>query len=155
MVVEVKDGSNVVATDNVELVRSGNYFRSASEVSFNIPQSKAYTVFVKTKRSIGRSFGNVMLSQSQVLDCTVSTNQNCGELSSQIDNKVLLSGDTDAFNTASGSYNKVDSADLQVLSQYFNQSAVSQASVADFNLDGAVNISDLEILGKNYGLQGN
>ena len=92
----------------------------------------------------------VYLTSSQSLDCSVASDSSCGELISARDNKQLLSGDSDEFNTASGSYNKVDSADLQILNTYFNQPATGPAISADFNLDGSVDISDLEILGKNY-----
>src|SRR3989338_1567855 len=152
--IELRDGTSSVAVANADLVRNGNYFQTASEASFNISQSKAYSVFVKSKISLGRLFNNLMLTQSQTLDCTVVSNTACGELISQRDNKPLLSGDSDGFTVNSGSYNKVDSADLYVLATHFNQPATGQASFADFNLDGAEDISDLEILGKNYGIVG-
>ena len=146
----MRDGTTSIGVANVDLLRTGNYFETQSEASINISQDKAYTVFIKTKISLGRSFSGVTLSQSQVLDCTVPSDSACGELITQRDTKLLLSGDSDGFTTSSGSYNRVDSADLQVLATYFNQPATGQAQAADFNIDSNVDISDLEILGKNY-----
>lgn len=152
--VEVRDGITSVGLTGVDLVRNGNYFQTLSESSFNIPQNKGYTILVKTITSLRRSFAGINLTQSQMLDCTVTSNAACGELISQRDNKLLLSGDSDGFTITSGSYNKIDSADLQVLASFFNQSATGNAQQADFNLDGSINISDLEILGRNYGGRG-
>lgn len=152
--VELKDGSRSVGITSINLVRNGNYFQSSPDASFLISENKAYTVLVKTDIGLRRVFSGVYLTQSQILDCTVVSNSACGELISQRDNKLLFSGDSDGFNTASGSFNKVDSADLQVLATYYNQASAGQASFADFNLDNQVNIGDLEILGKNYGKNG-
>ena len=152
--VELRDGTNSVGVAGVDLVRNGNYFQTQSDASFNISQNKTYTVYIKTKTSLRRLFTGVSLAQSQTLDCTVAINPSCGELISQRDNKPLASGDGDGFTVSSGSYNKVDSADLQVLATHFNRPATGQSTSADFNFDGIVNISDLEILGKNYGAVG-
>ncbi|MBI4226605.1 hypothetical protein HY612_05840 [Candidatus Roizmanbacteria bacterium] len=145
--------STTIAIANTQLVRSGNYFQTAAEASFNISQNKTYTVFVKVNIGLQRSFSNVRLTQNQTLDCTSGSNSNCGDMLTP-DNKPLLSGDSDGFNAASGSYNKIDSADLQVLASQFNTQAPTSGPSADFNLDGQVNISDLDILGKNYGKLG-
>ncbi|OGK43823.1 hypothetical protein A3B40_01100 [Candidatus Roizmanbacteria bacterium RIFCSPLOWO2_01_FULL_37_16] len=67
-----------------------------------------------------------------------------------------MTGDSDGFQTQSGSFNKIDSADLQVLSSQFNtQPPPTTGSSSDFNLDSQVNILDLEILGRSYGISGN
>ena len=152
--VELIDGTNLVGVANADLVRNGNYFETSTDAAFNINQNIPYTVFVKSKISLGRSFAGITLTQSQTLDCTVASAANCGELITDRDVKLLFSGDSDGFNTGSGSYNKIDSADLQVLATYFNQAATAQASTADFNIDSRVDISDLEILGRNYSQQG-
>ena len=152
--VELRDGTTSVGVAGVDFVRSGNYFQTRSEVSFNILQNKAYSIMIKTNTSLRRMFTGVNLVQSQMLDCTVASNPACGELISRRDVKLLLSGDSDGFTSTSGSYNRVDSADLQLLSTYFNRIAIVNTANADFNLDGAVNISDLEILGNNYGVAG-
>ncbi|MBI2641189.1 hypothetical protein HYW87_01170 [Candidatus Roizmanbacteria bacterium] len=106
---------------------------------------------MKAGPTLKRSFANVVLTQGQTFDCLVVSNTFCGELITLRDSKLLFSGDADRFNTSSGSYNKVDSADLQVLVSEFNTSGTKRS---DFNLDGRVNISDLDILGRNYGKQG-
>ena len=152
--IEVRDGTNSVGFAGVDLVRSGNYFQTRLEVSFNILQNKTYTLLIKTNTSVRRMFAGVNLVRSQTLDCTVANNPACGELIGQRDVKLLLSGDSDGFTSTSGSYNRVDSADLQLLSTYFNRIAIVNAANADFNLDGTVNIKDLDILGKNYGQRG-
>ena len=154
MQIEVRDGATSVGVANVDLARSGSYFETAAEVSFNIPEDKDYNLFVKTKKGLGRLFNSVTLSQTQTLDCTVASDVHCGELITQRDSKLLLLGDSDGFITSSGSYNKIDSADLQILASYFNQPGTGAAVVVDFNYDGNVDIGDLEILGKNYGQQG-
>lgn len=152
--IELRDGTTVIGLSNVSLTRNANYFQTSQDVAFNIVQSKAYSIFIKTKISIGRLFNNVTLIQSQTLDCTQIVNLSCGELITQRDNRPLISGDSDGFQTSSGSYNKIDSADLQLLASLFNTQQPTTGQSADFNLDGQVNISDLEILGKNYGLKG-
>ena len=149
--VEIQDGTSVIGVANAGLIRSGNYFQTVTEAAFNISRSKTYNVSVKTKISLRRIFNNVTLTGSQTLDCTVASNPACGELISQKDTKLLLSGDSDGFIASSGSYNKIDSADLQALASFFNQPATGQAARTDFNLDSNVNVSDLEILGRNYG----
>ncbi|OGK46614.1 hypothetical protein A2963_02690 [Candidatus Roizmanbacteria bacterium RIFCSPLOWO2_01_FULL_40_13] len=154
ILIELRDGNTVVGSTQVDFIRIGSFFQTASEAGFDISQDKAYTIFVKSKISLGRWFSGVNLIQGQTLDCTVTSDPACGELIDLRDIKILESGDSDGFNTSSGSYNKVDSADLQVLNQYFNQPAIDAAAGADFNLDGNVDISDLEILGKNYALVG-
>ena len=152
--IELRDGTSSVGVANVGLTRNGSYFQPTSDGAFNISQNKAYIILIKIKTSLRRTFSGVNLAQSQTLDCTVTSNVSCGELISARDSKLLFSGDSDGFTAESGSFNKVDSADLQVLAGFFNQPATGQASGADFNLDSVVDISDLEILGKNYGLQG-
>ena len=152
--VEVKDGTSSVTTANVALTKSGNYFQTSPEASLNISQNKSYTILIKTNLTVRRSFASVTLTSSQTLDCTVASNSACGELISQRDTKTLLSGDTDGFNSQSGSFNKVDSADLQVLASQFNSQPPSTGQSSDFNLDSQVNISDLEILGRNYSKSG-
>ena len=150
----MRDGSNLVETVNAELFKNGNYYQTSNAVTFNSVVNQAYTIFVKTHISLGRAFTGVSLTQTQTLDCTVGSDAACGDLISLRDTKILESGDSDGFDLNSGSYNKIDSADLQVLTLYFNQSAVDLATSADFNVDGFVDISDLEIIGKNYTLQG-
>ncbi len=154
--IQLRDGLSTVGVANGGLLRSGLYFMtiSGSEPAFNILQNKAYSVGIKTKTSLRKIFSSVVLSQYQILDCSVIINLSCGELITQRDNKLLFSGDSDGFNTSSGSYNKIDSADLYVLASQFNTQAPSSGPSADFNLDGQVNINDLDILGRNYGLQG-
>jgi len=154
--IELRNGGNLVETANVELFNNGTYYQTANAIFFNSALNQSYTVFVKTSISLGRAFAGVSLSQSQILDCTVGSDPACGGLTSQIDSKVLESGDSDGFNTNSGSYNRIDSADLQVVSTYFNIFVADQpaAAVADYNYDGIVDISDLDIVGKNHGLQG-
>ena len=152
--IEAKDGQTPVDEKNIELIRNGNYFQTVSEVSLNIPQYKEYMLFVKTKKSIARQFTGIALTQSQTLDCTVASDPACGELILARDTKLILLGDSDEFQTSSGSYNKIDAADLQVLASQFNTQAPSSGPSADFNFDGNVDVSDLEILGKNYGQRG-
>ncbi|MBI4009322.1 hypothetical protein HY357_03745 [Candidatus Roizmanbacteria bacterium] len=149
--IEARDGVVRIGVTNTPLLRNGAYFETSQEVVFNISQSKAYTVVVKAGPTLKRSFANVVLTQGQTFDCLVVSNTFCGELITLRDSKLLFSGDADRFNTSSGSYNKVDSADLQVLVSEFNTSGTKRS---DFNLDGRVNISDLDILGRNYGKQG-
>ncbi|OGK14161.1 hypothetical protein A3B40_01195 [Candidatus Roizmanbacteria bacterium RIFCSPLOWO2_01_FULL_37_16] len=151
VVVEARDGSTTVATTNVALTRNGNYYQTSSDALLNIPSPKAYTIFIKSKISIGKLFNNVTLTPQQILDCTQIVNLLCGELISQKDSKPLVSGDTDGFAQSSGSYNKIDSADLQILASQFNTSPPTAGPSSDFNLDSQINILDLEILGKNYG----
>ncbi len=152
--VELRDGATVVDTANINLVQSGQYYQTGSPITFNNVTNNSYQVYVKTKISLGRLFFNVNLTPGVSLNCVSTTNPDCGDLISQVDSKLLESGDSDGFDTSSGSYNLIDSADLQVLNQFFNQPAGAAQYSADFNLDGQVNISDLEIIGKNYGLQG-
>ena len=152
--IELRDGTNAVGIANIDLVRNGSYFQTAFEIVFTIPQNKAYTVIVKTTTSLRRIFSGVNLTRGTTLDCTVTSNLNCGELISQRDSKLMLTGDSDGFDSASGSYNKVDSADLQQLTIYYNRPAGGQASLVDFNLDGFVDIGDLEILARNYAKTG-
>ena len=154
VLVELREGSTAVGIANIDLVKVGDYFQTASEVLFDVFENKSYTVFVKTKVTVGRSFAGVNLTQSQTLDCVVGEDTACGELISKRDSKLLLSGDSFGFNTGSGSYNRINSADLQALSAYFNKSSAESASAVDLNIDGKVNIGDLEVFGKNYGLQG-
>ena len=152
--IELRDGTNAVGIANIDLVRNGSYFQTAFEIVFTIPQNKAYTVIVKTTTSLRRIFSGVNLTRGTTLDCTVTSNLNCGELISQRDSKLMLTGDSDGFDTASGSYNKVDSADLSVLATYYNQAASGGGAAADFNYDSRVDIGDLEILGRNYSQSG-
>ena len=152
--IELRDGANVVDLANINLVRNGSYFQTAFDIFFTIPQNKAYTVLVKTTTGLRRIFTGVNLIKGVTLDCTLTNNSNCGELITQRDSKLMFSGDSDGFDTASGSYNKIDSADVQVLSIFFNSAAAGPAAAADFNLDGQVSIDDLEILGRNYGFIG-
>ncbi len=150
--VEVYDGSTFVTYANAQLTKQGDYYVTSQEVSLNISAvaAKAYKIAIKQAVTLRRIFANVTLTPSASLDCT-ATNSSCGELNSQTDTKTLLSGDSDGFNTSSGSYNKIDSADLQALASQYNSGS---GGTADFNFDGQVNISDLDILGRNYGLQG-
>jgi len=152
--IEARDGTSQVSTSTINLSRSGNYFQTTSDVLLNITQSKTYSIFIKTRIGIGRLFNAVSLTQSQTLDCALTSNPSCGELITQRDSKPLLSGDTDGFNLQSGSFNKIDSADLQTLASQFNSPPPTAGSSSDFNLDGQVNITDLEILGRNYGSSG-
>jgi len=148
--IELRDGQNTIDTANVNLIQNSPYYQTGSTVWLNIPQIKPYTIFVKTSIGLGRTFTGVVLTPQQELDCIVGANASCGGLISQRDAKPLWSGDSDGFDTGSGSYNKVDSADLQILTQQFNRPASGFPS-ADFNLDGQIDINDLEIMGKNYG----
>ena len=149
--IELRDGPNTLGVANVNLIQQNpGFYQTGSPVWLDIPEIRPFSVFVKTRIGVGRSFSGVSLTPLQELDCTVGSNLACGELISQRNNKPLWSGDSDGFDTGSGSYNKVDSADLSVLTTYYNQPGSGAAAAADFNFDGQVDISDLEILGKNY-----
>lgn len=152
--IELRQGSNTIGTTNINLVQSGKYYETGSPVLIEIPQNDYYDIYIKTRVSLGRLFNSIFLTKGQTLDCLNTANTDCGELINQVDNKPSFSGDSDGFNVSSGSYNKIDSADLQVLSLYFNQPAGGSATAANFNLDDQVDIMDLEILGKNYFLTG-
>lgn len=152
--VEIKDGLISDGTNNVGLVKNGNYYQTVTEAYFNIGQSKVYDLYLKSKTSIRRKFAGVYLIPGQILDCINTIVASCGELVTKLDIKQLNSGDSDGFTVSSGSYNKIDSADLQKLAIYFNQPISLASSYADFNIDNQININDLEILGRNYGLQG-
>lgn len=156
--VTVHDGPTLVQMVNGALLRGGDYYVSG-DIMLNIPASKTYTISVKTRTTTGQTFANVNLTQGELRDCSgITLDNNCGELVTVTNaDRMLYSGDSDGFDNASGSYNKVDSADLQTLVTYFNQAASSlnQSYGVDFNMDGQVNISDLEILARNYGKMGN
>lgn len=143
-----------VGADNsviVPLSKVGNYFQTNSPITLDVEAGKPYTVSIKAGVTLRRLFNNVIFSQEEVLDCvTESAVSNCGELKTALPAKQFYSGDTDGFNKQSDSLGKVDSIDLQVLSGLYG----STNQKADFNYDGAVDILDLDILGRNYGLQG-
>jgi|SRR3989344_3002710 len=148
------DGDTIVDTEAANLYKVGDYYETLSGANFGVIYGKHYTLLIKTRTSIRRIFAGVYLSPSQSLDCRNTGNYACGELASGRDYKLLLSGDSDGFNQSSGSYNRIDSVDLHSLSIYFNQWAFGLATGTDFNLDGAVDIRDLDIFGKNYGQSG-
>ncbi|OGK27766.1 hypothetical protein A3C28_03890 [Candidatus Roizmanbacteria bacterium RIFCSPHIGHO2_02_FULL_39_9] len=156
VLIEVLDGPTLVQAVNRALTRGGDYYISG-DMMLNIPVSKTYTISVKVKTTTRQTFANVNLIQGELRDCSgVTLDNNCGELVGVTNaDRALYSGDSDGFNNESGSYNKIDSADLQVLITYYNQTASTDASRAvDFNMDGQIDINDFEILAKNYGLQG-
>lgn len=148
--VEVYDGAALVTWNDAAMTKNGDYFVTTAEVPLNITENKAYNIAVKGSITVRRIFQGVTLTKSQSLDCTAASTA-CGELSTAVDQKPLVSGDSDGFNTVSGSYNKIDSADLTLVGLYFNRGNIPQA---DFNMDGTVDIKDLEIIGKNYGMNG-
>lgn len=143
-------GSIASPVSPVQLIRQGDFFRTSAPLTFNLPADKPYIIIIKGDNFIKRVFNNVYLRRGMVLDCSLNAGE-CGELTSQRDFKLFFGGDADGFNTLSGSYNRVDSADLTILANYFNRNT---PSTADFNMDGKVDIADLEILGRNYTKQG-
>ncbi len=152
--VEWYDGDQLSCADCstfVSLVRDGAYFKTNQPVSFSVNTGRQHTVKIKAGNTIRRSFSGIQFTANQTLDCTGGTMPSaCGELKTKIETKPLWSGDTDRFNNYSDSYSKIDSVDLQMLSMKYG----TTSSEADFNSDGQVDIIDLDILGRNYGLQG-
>lgn len=143
-------GSIASPVSPVQLVRQGDLFRTSAPLTFNLPTDKPYIVIIKGDAFVKRVFNNVSLRRGTLVDCALNAGE-CGDLASQRDFKLFFGGDADGFNTLSGSYNRVDSADLSMLASYFNRNT---PSTADFNMDGKVDIADLEILGRNYTKQG-
>lgn len=143
-------GSIASPVSPVQLVRQGDLFRTSAPLTFNLPTDKPYIVIIKGDAFVKRVFNNVSLRRGVLVDCALNAGE-CGDLASQRDFKLFFGGDADGFNTLSGSYNRVDSADLSMLASYFNRNT---PSTADFNMDGKVDIADLEILGRNYTKQG-
>jgi len=152
--VEIVDDTGAVCKECstfVTLQRDGKYFKTALPIVIDINLGKTYTIYIKGKTTVRRSFSQVTFIQNQVLDCTATNpSGNCGEFKTKIDAKSFISGDTDGTNKDSDSYSKIDSIDLQVMSIKYGTNAIE----ADFNLDGTVDILDLDIMGKNYGLHG-
>lgn len=115
-------------------------------ISMSNPSPSTYTIFVKSSVTLRRSFANVLLTPGELLSCPAGGSA-CGEFQNYAA-KPLLSGDSDGFNTSSGSYNRVDIADF---AKYLSERSGNTASrTADFNLDGTVNTADLGILARNF-----
>lgn len=154
--VELRDGSNILKTKNTFLTKVGGFYQTQTPVAFTIIDDKSYSVFIKTRVNLGVLFRNIYLNKGSQINCVdlnQQNNTNCGEFT-QAENKPMFSGESFGLDKTSDSYNKIDSADLQILVIYLNQVAAGLAASADFNLDGQVDISDLEIVGKNYGKVG-
>jgi len=154
--VRVLSGLQEIFTSTASAFRRDNadgVFHTDTPLSIPIPSADGiYTVEVKQRLSLARRFINVELQQGQTLDCTSAfPPSSCGDLAN-FSTKPLFSGDSDAYNTTSGSYNKIDIADFQryVEARFSNYNV----SLSDFNLDGVINTSDLGILAKNYGKYG-
>jgi len=137
-------------TKYTSLVKQGDYFVTPVPVTFDLTGRRSYTIYIKQYKTIRRSFSGVILSKGEMTDCTQAANAMCGEFVSRVDAKPLLSGDTDGFTTANESYNKIDENDMTLINNAFD---VPNAA-ADVNMDGQVNIQDLNIVGKNYGVHG-
>lgn len=127
------------------LEKVSDYYQIQNTVSFSNLPSGTYSLIIKHETTLLQTFFNVTLTAGGTLDC-VNQTSSCGDFV-QFNSKPLLSGDTDGFNELSGSFNKIDSADLEVLKNKFN---TIQGGNTDFNLDGKVDLTDLDILGKNY-----
>jgi len=136
---------------SVALVREGDgiYRTKGSGISFNLGSSGTYRVYVKLTTSIGRVYNNVSLVSGSVLDCTIE-NTSCGDMkpsSSLLSVRALLLGDTDNY-----SYNWINIADFDKLVEEFLGRVSTKYT--DFNLDGSVDVLDLEVLGLNFNKRG-
>ncbi|OIO14958.1 hypothetical protein AUJ73_01465 [Candidatus Gottesmanbacteria bacterium CG1_02_37_22] len=136
---------------SVALVREGDgiYRTKGSGLSFNLGSSGTYRVYVKLTTSIGRVYNNVSLVSGSVLDCTIE-NTSCGDMkpsSSLLSVRALLLGDTDNY-----SYNWINIADFDKLVEEFLGRVSTKYT--DFNLDGSVDVLDLEVLGLNFNKRG-
>ena len=147
----VNSSGTKVYTGSIALVREGDriYRTKGSGISFNLGSSGTYRVYVKLTTSIGRVYNNVSLVSGSVLDCTIE-NTSCGDMkpsSSLLSVRALLLGDTDNY-----SYNWINIADFDKLVEEFLGRVSTKYT--DFNLDGSVDVLDLEVLGLNFNKRG-
>ena len=136
-------------SQTVTFTRYGNYFISP-QLSFPLNATLPYTVVVKQAQTLGRSYKFVFLQKNKLLDCSRGGDSGCGQLTSEIDSRPLLSGDMDGLDSSASGYNVIDNTDLSK-----EQAAITaQTQVGDLNFDGVIDTKDLGIVGKNYGQKG-
>src|SRR3989339_2060978 len=158
--IQVSGNSSIRAMTSLQRITGTDTFKTLTPVELDVVGGIQYTVLIKQLHTIRRAF-TVTLHVGQTIDCAKNVPDNeCGSLKDS-HLSPLYGGDSDGFNDGtngtipSGSYNKIDVADLQKIVVGYMVVPMPSEPNADFNLDGKIDIFDLGILGKNFGRVGN
>ncbi len=153
--VEIMNGSELLLSTYIRLKRTDDgYFQVQSPIRLNMEHMSQKqmntTVYVKQTKTIRRAFTNVIFTKGKVIDCISAKSASCGGFISQINSRQLYAGDTNGFDTTNPSYNVIDTVDQEKLMETYNTNATD----ADFNLDGKTDSLDMVIFGSNFGKKG-